>query len=259
MNRYSPEVLVPSRYRLETDDTFTIAFNRKNMGYAGQFCMLSKDGIGESAISIASGHGNDLEFSIKAVGSVTGSIMKDPKAPIGIRGPHGNSWPWKEYENVVAVAGGIGIPPIRALIEEMESAGAGDRLSVLYGARSPADIVYSDLIDGWKDRIDFRITVDKGNDQWKGKVGVVTTLIDDLRKAESSAAFVIGPPVMMKFSVQKLLEYGFHENDIFLSLERRMECGIGVCGHCNIGRYYTCEDGPIFRYSEIKEEPELFL
>jgi NAD(P)H-flavin reductase len=259
LNRYSPEILVPSSYRLETDDTFTISFNRKNEGYAGQFYMLSKDGIGESAISIASGHGNDLAFSIKAVGSVTGSIMKDPKGEIGIRGPYGNSWPWKEYENVVAVAGGIGIPPIRSLIEDMEASGAGGRLSVLYGARSPTDIVYSDLIEEWIKRIDFRVTVDRGNDQWKGKVGVVTTLIDDLRKAESSAAFVIGPPVMMKFSVQKLLEYGFQEDNIFLSLERRMECGIGVCGHCNIGRYYTCEDGPIFRYSEIKGEPELFL
>ncbi|MGC8506524.1 MAG: FAD/NAD(P)-binding protein [Thermoplasmata archaeon] len=221
--------------------------------------MLSKDGIGESAISIASGHGNDLEFSIKAVGSVTESIMKDPKGKIGIRGPYGNSWPWKEYENIVAVTGGIGIPPIRALIEEMEAAGAGDRVSVLYGARSPSDIVYSDQIKSWTEKIDFRVTVDKGNDQWKGNVGVVTALINDLGKPAFSGAFVIGPPVMMKFAVQKLLEYGFHENNIFLSLERRMECGIGVCGHCNIGKYYTCEDGPIFRYAEIKDEPELFL
>jgi NAD(P)H-flavin reductase len=258
-NPYIPEIVRASGFRMETEDTFTISFDRENTGHAGQFFMVSRAGIGESAISIASGHGKRLEFSIRAVGSVTRSIMNEPYLPTGLRGPFGNSWPWRGYDSITAVAGGIGIPPIRSLVEEMDAEGSSSRLTVLYGARSPSDIVYSDLLENWRKMVDFRITVDRGDANWNGKVGVVTTLISDIKYTGSSAAFVIGPPVMMKFSVIRLKEIGFMDENIFLSLERRMECGIGVCGHCNIGRFYTCEDGPIFRYSDVRNEPELFL
>ncbi|BAB59146.1 cytochrome-c3 hydrogenase [sulfhydrogenase] gamma subunit [Thermoplasma volcanium GSS1] len=244
---------------METADTYTIVLTERNMGYAGQFYMVSKEGIGEAPISVGSGYGNPLMFSIKAVGSVTKGIMNDPYGEIGIRGPYGNVWPWKSYEHVVAIAGGIGIPPIKALIEDMQGHTSLDKLTVLYGARSPSDIVYRSEIETWKEEMDFRITVDKGDENWRGHVGVVTTLVPEIKEYNHGAAFVIGPPVMMKFSVKSLLDAGFAEDNIYLSLERRMECGIGVCGHCNIGRWYACEDGPIFKYSDTKEEPELFL
>ncbi|WP_237265184.1 FAD/NAD(P)-binding protein [Thermoplasma sp. Kam2015] len=258
-NEYLPEKMKPIRFRMETDDTYTIVFSKRTMSHAGQFYMLSVDGVGESPISVASGFGNPLTFSIKAVGSVTKYIMDHRDSAIGLRGPYGNAWPWKGADHIVAIAGGIGIPPIKALIEDMESEGNLGDLTVLYGARSPKDIVYKNEIEAWKKELDFRITVDNGDPSWKGNVGVVTTLIPGVERYKNGSAFVIGPPIMMKFSVQELIKHGFSPENIYLSLERRMECGIGVCGHCNIGQWYVCESGPIFRYSDVMNEPEVFL
>jgi len=249
----------PIKFRMETEDTYTMVFQKKTDSHAGQFYMVSVDGVGESPISVASGYGNPLTFSIKAVGSVTRYIMDHRDIEIGLRGPYGNEWPWKGADHIVAIAGGIGIPPIKALIEDMESKGNLDDLTVLYGARSPGDIVYKNEIEAWKKKLDLQITVDSGDASWNGHVGVVTTLIPGVKKFNGGRAFVIGPPIMMKFSVQELIKQGFRPENIYLSLERRMECGIGVCGHCNLGQWYVCEAAPIFRYSDVMNEPELFL
>ncbi len=256
---YLPKMIKPYRSKMETDDTVSLIFPEKTDGYAGQFYMLSRPGRGEAPISVASGHCNPLEFSIKGVGSFTRDIVNDRISDIGIRGPYGNSWPWKEYESIVAITGGIGIPPIKSLIEEMETQGNIDNLTVLYGARSPKDIVYKSEIEVWKNRFNFYLTVDHGDQGWTGNVGLVTTLVPKLKGLEKSAVFLIGPAIMMKNAVKSVIDAGFMEDRIYLSLERRMECGIGVCGHCNLGKHYVCEDGPIFNYSEVKEEPELFL
>jgi NAD(P)H-flavin reductase len=219
--------------------------------------MLSLQGVGEAPISVASGFGRNLVFTIRDIGSVT-SRLRDSKR-VGVRGPYGTHWPWKEHDEIVAVAGGIGIPPIRSLIEEMVGEGRGKDLEVLYGARRPSDIVYKKEIREWEKSVNFQITVDRGDSGWQGNVGFVPTLLKKVHLSKMSALFIIGPPLMMMNTVKEALALGYREDRIYISLERRMECGIGVCGHCNVGEFYVCEDGPIFKYSRVREEKELFL
>ncbi len=219
--------------------------------------MLSVHGTGEAPISVASGSGRTLAFTIREIGSVT-SRIKYSKS-VGVRGPYGTHWPWKKYDEVLAIAGGIGIPPVRSLIEEMVDAGKERNLEVLYGARTPSDIVYKREINEWGKSIDIHLTVDRGDSGWRGNTGFVPSLLKDVRVGKDAAVFVIGPPLMMMNTVKEALEMGYREDRIFLSLERRMECGIGVCGHCNVGEFYACEAGPIFNYSDVKGEKELFL
>lgn len=219
--------------------------------------MLSVAGVGEAPISIASGFGRELVFTIRVVGSVTSRIRTS--STVGIRGPYGTAWPWKGYDEIVAVAGGIGIPPIRSLVEEMTDAGKSDRLEVLYGARTPSDLVYKDLLREWRKDVGIQTTVDRGDSAWRGKVGFVPSLLKASRFSRRAAVFIIGPPLMMMNTVKEAIALGYEENRIFLSLERRMECGIGVCGHCNVGEFYACESGPIFSYSKVKKAEELFL
>lgn len=257
-NPYMPTYHSFSQEKWETNDVKTIVFDIKNEAFSGQFYMLSLLGVGEAPISVASGHGERLSFSIKSLGSFTSTLNNAKSRLVGIRGPYGNKWPWESFDSVIAIAGGIGIPPIKSLIEEMEKSGRLNDLTVLYGARTPSDIVYKNEIEAWKKKMDLRLTVDKGKDGWEGNVGMITSLIPSLKGKERSSVFVIGPPIMMKNVVKDLLDMGFLDDRIFLSLERRMDCGIGVCGHCNIGKHYACEDGPIFNYSEIKNEDELF-
>lgn len=219
--------------------------------------MLSLLGIGEAPISVASGIGRKLSFTIRKVGKLTTALETSLK--IGVRGPYGNSWPWKEYDEIVAVAGGIGIPPIRSLVEEMIDSRTAGRIEVMYGARSPSDLVYRDMIEAWSRDLDVHITVDRKDDGWKGNVGFVPSLLKHSHLGRGAALFVIGPPLMMMNTVKEALNLGYREDRIYLSLERRMECGIGVCGHCNVGQHYVCESGPIFNYGDVKDERELFL
>ncbi len=219
--------------------------------------MVSVPGTGEAPISVATGRGRKLEFTIRRVGAVTGRIKGLEE--VGVRGPYGTSWPWRKYEEIVAVAGGIGVPPIKSLIEEMIDSGKQDRLEVLYGARTPSDMVYKSQINNWLKEIDLHLTVDRGDPSWGGSVGIVPSLLKETHKSREAALFVIGPPLMMMNTVKEALSQGFSEEKIFISLERRMECGIGVCGHCNVGEYYACESGPVFNYSTVKGEKELFL
>ncbi|MGC8561880.1 MAG: FAD/NAD(P)-binding protein [Thermoplasmata archaeon] len=246
-----------SRQFDEAPDIYTLKLEAKNEGKSGQFYMLSVQGVGEAPISVASGFGRDLVFTIRSIGSVTSKARGQTK--IGVRGPYGTNWPWKEYEEIVAVAGGIGIPPIRSLIEEMIDAKRESDIELMYGARSPSDLVYKKEIEEWKRYVDIHLTVDKGDENWNGNVGFVPSIIKDSHFSKKAAMFVIGPPLMMKNTIKEAISLGYREDRIYLSLERRMECGIGVCGHCNVGHFYACEDGPIFNYSVVKDEKELFL
>ena len=221
----------------------------------GQFYLLSVKGYGEIPVSVASWK-EGLLFTIKKVGHVTGALHKMKRNDeIGIRGPYGKGFPIKE--NVTLIAGGIGIPPARAYIEYSLSRGMY-KLQLLYGARSPRDLVYKDLLDEWKKYFDVQVTVDVGDENWKGHVGVVTTLFKYI-KDKDSYFYLIGPTAMLKNAVIELQKMGVSPDKIYLSLERHMKCGIGICGHCNIGRYYVCKDGPVFRYSDIMDIPELFF
>ncbi len=221
----------------------------------GQFYEISIKGYGEIPISVANWK-DGLLFSIKRAGYVTNAMHKMKKnEEIGIRGPYGKGFPVKEY--VTLIAGGIGLPPARSYIEFSLSRN-NRNIQLLYGARSPQDLVYKDLLKEWEKYFDVQITVDKGDENWKGNVGVVTTLFKNI-KYKNSYFYLIGPTVMMKYAVIELEKMKIDLNKIYLSLERRMKCGVGICGHCNIGRYYVCKDGPVFKYTDIMGVPELFF
>jgi len=221
----------------------------------GQFYEISVKGYGEIPISVASWK-DGLLFSIKKAGYVTSAMHAMKKNDeIGIRGPYGKGFPIKE--NVTLIAGGIGLPPARSYIEYSLS-NKMYKLQLLYGARSPQDLVYRDLLNQWKKYFDVQVTVDKGDENWKGNVGVVTTLFKNI-KDRDSYFYLIGPTVMMKYAVLELEKMGIGPDKIYLSLERRMKCGIGICGHCNLGKYYVCKDGPVFKYRDVMEIPELFF
>ena len=221
----------------------------------GQFYLISIKGYGEVPVSVASWK-EGLLFTVKKVGHVTSALHRVKRDDeIGIRGPYGKGFPLKE--NVTLIAGGIGIPPARSYIEYSLSRGMY-KLQLLYGARSPQDLVYKDLLNEWKKYFDVQVTVDRGDENWKGHVGVVTTLFKYI-KDRDSYFYLIGPTAMLKNAVIELQKMGVSLNKIYLSLERHMKCGIGICGHCNIGRYYVCKDGPVFKYSDIMDIPELFF
>ncbi|MCK5850386.1 MAG: FAD/NAD(P)-binding protein [Kiritimatiellae bacterium] len=232
----------------------------------GQFAELSLLGYGESPIGIASSPTEKgyLLFSVKRAGKVTSELHKsEPDRIIGIRGPLGNTYPWDRMEghNIVIVGGGFAFTTLRSSINYIlhkSNRKKFKKVTVIYGARSPGELLYKETLDEWaksKD-IDLFVTVDKGDDTWKGREGFVPQVVTDVApKAENSIAIVCGPPIMIKFTIPALLDLGFSKDDIILSLEMRMKCGIGKCGRCNIGSKYVCVDGPVFTYSELEDMP----
>jgi len=208
-----------------------------------------------------------MEITIMRVGTVTERLHAlEPGAGVGIRGPLGQPYPLDKYKGreVLIVGGGVGLAPLRALLFALfEDMDAYKKIIVRYGARTPKDIVYKDaVLKGWdKKNLDVMLTVDVKDDTWKGNEGVVTTILEkDKLSADTKngVAVVCGPPVMMKFTTFKLLELGYPPESIYLSMEKNMSCGIGKCGHCRIGPYYACKDGPVFTYSMIQSEQKIW-
>jgi len=231
----------------------------------GQFIELSVPGVGEAPFTPSSDPGvsKSLEVTIMKVGLVT-EILHNMKEGdfVGIRGPYGNGYPIAEFKNkhVYVIGGGVGLAPLRSLLFKLlHEIGSYQRVSLYYGAKTPQDIVYKELLKKLKEerKIDVTLTVDKADEPWDGNVGVVTTILENLNP-QNAVACVCGPPIMMKFTTLKLLELGFREEDIYLSMEKNMSCGVGKCGHCRIGYYYVCKDGPVFTYGQIKEFPEIW-
>ena len=250
----------------ETEDTFTLDLNPTNGDgplpfKAGQFNMLYVYGVGEIPISI-SGDPNEPErclHTTRAVGTVT-RAMSDLEAGdmLGIRGPFGSYWPVEaaEERDVVIVTGGIGLAPLRpAIYQLMAEREKFGRLVVLYGARTPDDILYRDELESWRSRFDLEVyvTVDRATGGWHGNVGVVTTLIPRAPfDPHNTTALVCGPEVMMRFTVKELQKRGVETENIYVSMERNMKCATGFCGHCQFGPYFVCKDGPVFTYDEIE-------
>lgn len=226
----------------------------------GQCAMLSHFGSGESMISIACPP-NDayLEFSILLQGFVTTGIhFLDVGEKIGVRGPYGNYFPVKKWmgKNIVIIGGGIGIAPLRSLygyiIQHREDYGD---VEIIYGARTSSDLVYKEELFELMKRNDVKVhlSIDKQEDDWKHYVGFVpNNLIEVSPSPKNSIAVTCGPPIMIKFVIRNLKELNFNDDQIYTTLERKMKCGIGKCGRCNIGEIYVCRDGPVFSYSEIK-------
>lgn len=225
----------------------------------GQFVQVSVLGAGEAPISICSSPADKgyFELCVRDVGLVTGAMHKLKKGDeIGIRGPYGNSFPIEEVkgQDFAFVAGGIGLAPLRSAINYvMADRSEYGNVTILYGARTKEDIVFADDLDEWAqiDGIDVHVTIDKPQQGWTGRTGVVTTLIDEIRGMSEYKCFVCGPPIMIHFTVKELLDAGWAQENIITTLERHMKCGVGKCGHCYIGDKYVCTDGPVFTCSQI--------
>lgn len=270
-NEYVPYPATIEFMRQETPDakTFSVHFIDSNLAESfrfrpGQFMEISVLGLGEAPISIASSpskHGR-LEFTIRAVGCVTKSINKLRLGDtIYLRGPYGNSFPFEEWrgKNVYFIAGGIGFAPLRSLIHlVMDTRKDFLRVKILYGAKTPYDICFKEELKEWERECNTEIllTVDNPTEGWEHSIGVVTELWKKTSiHPENSVSIVCGPPVMMSSVASRLMKSGFSENDIFMTLERYMKCGIGKCGHCNIGNKFVCTDGPAFSLGQIKLLP----
>lgn len=248
----------------ETADTFTLHLEPPDGKLAfmpGQFNMLYVFGVGEVPISISGDPDAPevLVHTIRAVGAVTKALMAlVPGDVVGVRGPYGNAWPVGEgmRRDLVVVAGGIGLAPLRPVIYHALSHRADfDRVYVLYGTRTPSDILFEEELRSWRARFDMEVelTVDRGLAGWSGRTGVVTTLIERADFApESAVAMVCGPEVMMRFAARELAQNGVEEERIFVSLERKMKCGVGLCGNCQLGPELLCRDGPIYPYSRAR-------
>ena len=251
----------------ETHDTWTLVLTAADGGpdltfEPGQFTMMYIFGIGEVPISIAGNPSQPegLVHTVRAVGAVTNAICALRSGDvIGIRGPYGSSWPVRGAtgRDMVIVAGGIGLAPVRpAIYHVLEHRDAYGSVSIVYGSRTPADLLYIDEIHEWKARFDLnvQITVDRGDGTWMGDVGVVTPLISRLAfDPEHTAAILCGPEIMMRVVAKDLARRGVPTSDISVSLERNVKCGIGFCGHCQIGASFICKDGPVVPYDEVAD------
>ncbi|MFH1957116.1 MAG: FAD/NAD(P)-binding protein [bacterium] len=228
----------------------------------GQFIQFTVPGVGEAPFTPSSSQfeKDKFEVTIMKAGRVTEKIhgLKE-KDVIGIRGPLGKGYPLDEFKGreILILGGGVGMAPLRCLLltllAEKEKYG---RILLLYGAKTPDDIVYKNQFDKWTEMgTEIYRSVDKcDTGAWKEKTGVVTCLFDGVNlNPDKGIAVVCGPPIMMKFGTLKLLEIGYKPESIYLSMEKNMSCGIGKCGHCALGKYFACKDGPVFKYSVIKD------
>jgi NAD(P)H-flavin reductase len=253
--------------RRETHDTVTLsvesARGREKLDFApGQFNMLYLLGVGEIPISISSAPAEPgvLGHTVRAVGAVSEGLCRLRRGRVlGIRGPFGSHWPVDEStgRDVVIVAGGIGLAPLRpALYHVLAHRDRYGRVVLLYGSRTPDDLLYGRELAGWRGRFDVQVevTVDSaGGPAWRGHVGVVTTLIPAASFDPATAvALVCGPEVMMRFTIAELAKRGVAADRIYLSMERNMKCAVGFCGHCQFGPAFICKNGPVFRYDHIE-------
>ena len=250
----------------ETDDTFTLNLDVGSLGdrfvfHPGQFNMLYVFGLGEAAISISSNAAQTraLSHTIHRVGVVTTGLAQLKRGDaIGLRGPFGTGWPLSAArgKDVCIVAGGIGLAPLRpvmyALLEERT---AYERIILLYGARSPLDLLYRVELESWanENQVEVLVTVDRGDSSWKGYIGVVTNLFSYIKlDARATVAYVCGPETMMKYTIDELERRGLPEDQVYLSMERNMKCAVGFCGHCQFGPEFICKSGPVYALPRVR-------
>lgn len=263
--RMLPEMYVLRRRTRETPDTFSLELEAMTAReakpfLAGQFNMLYVFGLGEVPISMSGDPARPgLVHTVRAVGKVTQAMTRLKRGEtVGVRGPFGSNWPLAEAtgRDLVLVAGGIGLAPLRPAIYTLLSARKRyGRIAVLYGARAPRDLLFQRELKEWRSRLDIEIevTVDSADESWRGDVGVVTRLV---RRAgfdpTNTTVMICGPEVMMRFTVAELRNRGVGAESIFLSMERNMKCAVGYCGHCQFGPTFICKDGPVFRFDRLE-------
>ncbi|MCK4358433.1 MAG: FAD/NAD(P)-binding protein [Candidatus Cloacimonetes bacterium] len=252
-----------------TIKTFRIKPEKSFEFETGQFVELTVPGIGEAPFTPSSSHyeKEEMDITIMKAGFVTGAVHRLKKGDVlGIRGPYGKGYPLDKFKgkDVLLLGGGVGLAPLRCLlltlihdIDDYKS------ITVCFGARTPEDMIYKDHFDVWRkyDKIHLFRSVDTipEGQKWDEKVGVVTVLLDDIKiNTEDAVAVACGPPVMMKFGTFALVDKGFKDENIYLSMEKKMYCGFGQCRHCVMGKYYACKDGPVFTYDVIKDEEKIW-
>ena len=266
-----PVLGVITDVRIDTPDvkTFRVvtpdgkkAFEHK----PGQCAMLSIPGVGEAMFSITSSPTNTefMEFSIKKCGCVTEWLHQaEPGQQITIRGPYGRPFPVDtefKGKNLLFIAGGIGLAPLRSVINYCRDNRADyGTIDIVYGSRSMDDLVdYKEIVDEWTKDTDVHVhlTIDREQQGWDGHVGFVPTYVKELGFDTDKTAILCGPPIMIKFTLQAMIELGFDKTQVYTTMELRMKCGVGKCGRCNIGAKYVCKDGPVFRCDELDELPD---
>lgn len=232
----------------------------------GQFVQVSLFGVGEAPISVCSSPSRSngtFELCVRNVGDLTSKMHAlNVGDTLGIRGPFGRGFPMERYrgKDVVFIAGGLGLAPLRSVIyEALDHREKYNRIVILYGARSPREMLFRDEVNAfnWMDDVEMYTTVDCGDERWRGEVGFVNCLLKKVAlNPHNTVSIVCGPPVMYKFIIDDLIRLGVAEHDIWLSFERHMKCGVGKCGHCQINHIYACLDGPSLSYTEIQNLEE---
>lgn len=271
---YEPRLVNIAELREETSDTRTFKLVFQEDEYkekfdfkAGQFCQLSVFGEGEATFCIASSPTRKgyFECTLKMVGKVTRALFElNEGDSVGFRGPYGNWFPidGMKRKKLLFVGGGIGLAPLRSLIWNcLDLRDKFADINILYGARTPQDLVYKSELDEWGKRGDVSLVLtvdtDTKEDKWKGKVGLVPVVMKDMNPSpKDTVVITCGPPIMIKYTVLALEELGFGPDQIITTLEMKMKCGVGECGRCNVGKYYVCKDGPVFSLQKLKEMPD---
>ena len=262
-----PQTATIKRIQQETLDTatYSLAFTNPAVaeGYRflpGQFNMLYLPGIGEVAISISSdpGRPESLLHTIREAGNVTGAMARLKKGDlIGVRGPYGSAWPVETAENhdLILVSGGIGLAPLRpAIYHIIRHRGRYKQVTILAGARTPADLLYQEEYEAWREfDIEVVITVDRADESWRGHVGVVPMMFYKLRPdPRRTIVLSCGPEIMMRFVIYEALARRIPKEKIYLSLERNMKCAVGFCGHCQYGPFFLCKEGPVLSFDRVE-------
>jgi NAD(P)H-flavin reductase len=274
-NIYLPAIAVLDEIRDEIKDVKTFFWHFEDPAneklfrefMPGQFAMVSVFGLGEIAISLPPSPTEDkLFFTTRKVGSVTNAMHElKPGDKFAVRGPYGNGFPMKQYEgrNLIIVAGGIGLIPLRSvLVYALHNRTKFGKIQLFYGSRTPKDLMYTENLKQWQSDKGFEcyLTVDRAEDAWKGEVGVVGALFKKPNvemPVNNTTVFVCGPPIMFRFVLADLQKMGFQDQNMVSTLERYMKCGVGKCGHCCIGVAYVCTDGPVFTLEQIRKLGEV--
>jgi sulfhydrogenase subunit gamma (sulfur reductase) len=248
---------------------FQIELNGQLFDYQpGQFAFVSAFGVGEAPFGLASTTARTphLEFAINRIGTVTTALHRlEPGAVVGVRGPLGNSFPLDEMrgKDLLVLGGGIGGAPLRPVIHTvLDNRADYGRLTILWAARKPSLLVFTDEYDSWQSapNTGLHLTVDEGDKTWTGNVGLITQLLEDVAPSpDNTVAIICGPPIMIKFVILGLKTLGFADEQMIMTLEAKMKCGIGKCGRCNMGEKFVCLDGPVFSYTQVARFLESFV
>ena len=266
-----PKIGVVTDIRIDTPDIKTfrvVGLDGKKVfeHMPGQCAMLSIPGVGEAMFSITSSPTNTeyMEFSIKKCGCLTTWLhAMDVGQQITIRGPYGKHFPVEDEfkgKDLMVVAGGVGLAPVRSVINYVRAKRQDyGKVMIVYGSRSKEDLLdYNEILSEWMqdDGVEVHLTIDRPQDDWDGHVGFVPNYVKELNPSKDYTVIMCGPPIMIKFTLANLKEMGFAETQVYTTMELRMKCGVGKCGRCNIGSKYVCKDGPVFRFDQLDELPD---